>query len=129
VTVVAAGLAGYADLVQRRQHGRYRIWFPVRVTGSAVDGMAVNHDISAGGMLIGLSARLEVGAAVQVRFSVPASSAGEHLLRGKVVRIEDNAEDPDGMWPYRMAVAFDDADRDLIPVLEQAMTQLAKTGH
>jgi hypothetical protein len=100
----------------------------VRVTATEVDGIAVNRDISAGGMLIALSARLELGAAVEVRFSVPTANDGERVLRGKVVRIEDNTEDPDGMWPYRMAVAFDDTDPDLIPVLENAVNQIAKSG-
>lgn len=114
--------------MQQRQHGRYRIWFPVRVTSSSVDGMAVNHDISAGGMLIALSARLELDAPVEVRFSVPTTSQGERVMQGKVVRIEDNADDPDGLWPYRMAVAFDDADPDLIPLLERAVNQLTTSG-
>lgn len=115
-------------MVQQRQHGRYRIWFPVRVTSNAVDGMAVNHNISAGGMLIALSARLEVDSEVEIRFSVPTAAQSERVMRGKVVRIEDNADDPDGLWPYRMAVAFEDADPDLIPILERATAQLANSG-
>ena len=31
-----------------------------------------------------------------------------------------NEEDPEGMWPQRMAVTFDAVDDDLIPVLESA---------
>ncbi|MFI5305707.1 MAG: PilZ domain-containing protein [Polyangiales bacterium] len=111
---------------QRRSHGRYQIWFPVRVTGSDVDGIAVNRNISATGMLVGLSTRLEVGAAVELRFSVPAATEPERILRGKVVRIEPNTEDPDGMFPYRMAVAFDDPDPALIPSLEHAVRALAQ---
>lgn len=114
--------------MQQRQHGRYRLWFPVRITSTGVDGMAVNHNISAGGMLIALSARLEVDSPVEIRFSVPTAAQSERVMRGKVVRIEDNADDPDGLWPYRMAVAFEDADPDLIPVLERATAQLAKSG-
>jgi hypothetical protein len=111
---------------QRRGHGRYQIWFPVRVTGSEVDGIAVNRNISATGMLVGLSTRLEVGAAVELRFSVPASTEAEHLVRGRVVRIEPNTEDPDGMFPYRMAVAFDDPDPALVPALEHAVRALSR---
>ncbi len=110
--------------MQRRRYGRYQLWFPVRVTGSGLDGMAVNHNVSASGMLIALSARLEVGAEVQLRFTLPAAHGGERMLRGSVVRIEQNAEDPDGMWPYRMAVAFEDPDPELVPLLEQAAGQL-----
>ena len=83
--------------MQQRQHGRYRLWFPVRITSTGVDGMAVNHNISAGGMLIALSARLEVDSPVEIRFSVPTAAQSERVMRGKVVRIEDNADDPDGL--------------------------------
>ena len=112
--------------VQRREHGRYRIWFPVQVTGDGVDGMAVNHDIGAGGMLMALSAKLQEGAAVEIRFHVPPTSDTEHHLHGKVVRIEENTEDPEGMFPYRIAVAFDDVDPELIPYLEQAASRLSE---
>ncbi|MDD9939142.1 MAG: PilZ domain-containing protein [Myxococcales bacterium] len=106
--------------MQRREHGRYRVWFPVRVTSDDVDGMAVNHDISAGGMLMALSARLREGEHVKITFRVPPDSPAEHVVEGRVVRIEENTEDPEGMWPYRIAVAFDDVDDALIPYLEQA---------
>ena len=43
------------------------------------------------------------------------------------VRIERNSDDPDGMFPYRMAVAFDDPDPALVPSLEQAVRALAQT--
>jgi len=105
---------------QQRRYGRFEIWFPVRVTGGDVDGMAVNRNVSASGMLVALSARLEVGAVVEVRFAVPTASTAERTLRGKVVRVEPNQEDPDGMFPQRMALAFDDPDPDLVPVLEHA---------
>jgi hypothetical protein len=112
---------------QRRQHGRYQIWFPVHLAGSAVDGIAVTRNISASGMLIGLSTRLEVGAVVELRFAVPGTSDPERVLHGKVVRIERNSDDPDGMFPYRMAVAFDDPDPALVPALEQAVRALEQS--
>jgi c-di-GMP-binding flagellar brake protein YcgR len=113
--------------VQRRRHGRYRIWFPVRLTSSEVDGMAVNHNISAGGMMVVVSARMELGAQVKLTFRVPPSGQ-EQTLHGTVARVESNREDPEGLWPFRMAVAFDRVDPELIPVLEAAVVELADRG-
>jgi hypothetical protein len=113
--------------VQRRRHGRYRIWFPVRLTTSELDGMAVNHNIGAGGMLVVVSAKIEPGAEVTLTFRVPPAGR-EHTLQGKVARLEPNGEDPEGMWPYRMAVTFDRVDADLIPALEAAVVELADRG-
>ncbi|MGD8858734.1 MAG: PilZ domain-containing protein [Myxococcales bacterium] len=112
--------------MQRRHHGRYRIWFPVRLEAEAVDGMAVNHNISAGGMLVALSTKLSEGERVRVHFRMPPDSQARHAVEGKVVRIEGNPEDPDGMWPYRIAVAFDDVDPELVPFLEAAAQHLAE---
>lgn len=99
----------------------------MRLSSSEVDGMAVNHNISAGGMLVVVSAEIEPGAQVTVTFSVPPGGR-EHTLRGRVARVEPNAEDPDGLWPYRMAVQFDQVDPDLIPALEAAVVELADRG-
>ena len=110
--------------MQRRQHGRYRVWFPVQVSSGAVDGMAFNHNVSAGGMLIALSARLEVDAEVVVRFRVPPESGEERVVEGRITRIEKNADDPDGIWPYRVAVSFDTVDEALVPYLERAVEYL-----
>jgi hypothetical protein len=114
----------YARQVQRREHGRYRIWFPLQLKGDQVDGMAVNHNISAAGMLIAVSTRLSVGAPVSVRFRMPNATDVEHELKGSIVRIEDNSADPEGMWPYRIAVAFGHIEESLIPFLEKAAREL-----
>lgn len=105
-------------------HGRYRIWFPVKVASGALDGMAFNQNISAGGMLMAVSARLEVDAEVVVRFQVPPDSGQEHVVEGRILRIEQNSDDPEGIWPYRVAVAFEAVDEALIPYLERAAQHL-----
>jgi len=37
-----------------------------------------------------------------------------------VSRIEPNAEDPEGAWPMRVAVVFENVEPELAPVLEAA---------
>jgi hypothetical protein len=111
--------------MQRREHARYNIWFPVQVDSEELnDAMAVNHNIGAGGMLIALSAELKTGEDVTVTFRLPPEGDQERRLRGTILRIEKNPEDPDGVWPYRMAVAFDSVSQDLVPLLEKAASAL-----
>ncbi len=81
--------------------------------------MAMNHNIGAGGMLMVLGADLRVGETVRVTFRLPTGDA-EHHVQGTVLRIEPNAEDPEGSWPMRVAVQFDDVDAALEPMLETA---------
>jgi hypothetical protein len=38
-----------------------------------------------------------------------------------VLRIEANPEDPQGAWPHRVAVAFDEVAPELLPYLEEAV--------
>ena len=114
---------GYPDRMQRREHGRYQVWFPVRVETGGVDAMAFNHNIGSGGMLIAIGTDLQVGEAVTVTFQLPPDGK-QRQVKGTILRIEDNVEDPEGMWPQRMAVSFDEVDDDLIPLLESAANYL-----
>ncbi len=88
--------------------------------------MALNHNISVAGMLVAVSTKLEIGAVIEVTFHLPHDGSEQRTLRGKVVRVEDNSDDPDGLWPYRMAFSFDDVDSDLIAGLEAAVGGLSK---
>jgi hypothetical protein len=99
---------------------RYEVWLPVRVGG----GMAVSHNVSGAGMLMVSASMLDVGAAVNVVVSLPPDGADEKRLTGRVVRVERNADDPDGLYPHRLAVEFDDP----VPDLEQALAELSTGG-
>lgn len=116
---------GYALGVQRRSHGRYHVWFPVQVEGTdGLTAMAVNQNISAGGMLVRISTKLAQDQEVTLRFKVPPELREERELKGRILRIEPNAEDPQGMFPYRIAVEFDAIDASLVPFLEEAERQM-----
>jgi hypothetical protein len=103
------------------------MWFPVRVdAGKLTDAMAVNHNIGAGGMLIAVSAELKAGSEVQVTFRLPPDGKEERRFTGRITRVEKNEADPDGHWPYRMAVAFDKVAPDLVPLLEKAVNRISE---
>lgn len=86
--------------------------------------MAINHNMGPGGMLLASSAELAAGTEITCSFVVPSSTT-QHQIKGHVIRVERNADDPDGMWPYRIALAFDDVVDELVPLLEQAAARIS----
>ena len=111
--------------MQRREHGRYSIWFPVQVdSGGLQNAMALNHNIGAGGMLVALSAELKVGEDVKVTFRLPPGGKPEQKFQGRILRVEKNLEDPDSMWPYRIAVVFDEVEPELVPMNDSSLAIL-----
>jgi hypothetical protein len=106
-----------------RRSPRYTLWLPVRVEELA-EGMAVGHDASDRGMLMVTASRLDIGAPVTLRIRIPPDGESERTVVGHVVRVEENAEDPEGLWPHRMAVEFDEPLADV----EHALAALARRG-
>jgi hypothetical protein len=106
-----------------RRTSRYEVWLPVKV-GELADGMAISHNVSGRGMLLVTARTLEVGASVQVVVSLPPDGETEKHLHGRVVRVEENTDDPHGLWPHRLAVEFDEPVADL----EQALAELSSAG-
>jgi hypothetical protein len=112
--------------VQRRDYLRYQLWFPVQIESSDKPKIAMTHNIGAGGMLMALSSEISPDQPVIVTFRLPTSDR-EYSMSGRVLRIEPNAEDPEGAWPHRIAVAFDEVAPELLPYLEDA-AQRYNTG-
>lgn len=108
--------------MQRREYARYRLWFPVQVAAGGQVNLAMNQNIGAGGMLVALAADLKIDDIVSVAFRLPTGEA-ERSVNARVVRIEPNSEDPDGAWPFKVGLAFDELAPDLIPYLEEAMAR------
>ena len=111
---------------QRREHDRHRLWFPVKLEAGGQARMAMTHNIGAGGMLMVLGSDLTVGERVRVTVRIPPGDT-ERQLQGTVLRIEPNAEDPEGAWPMRVAVAFEDIAPDLAAILEQAAARYSSS--
>jgi hypothetical protein len=109
--------------VQRRGHVRYQIWFPVQLDGVSQPKIAMTHNTSASGMLVAIASQLAVGEPVVLQFHLPPDGT-EHRLSGRVMRIEPNAQDPEGTWPFRAAIVFDEVAEQLQPLLEEAAARL-----
>lgn len=106
-----------------RKAQRYTVWLPVRIPELEA-GMAVSHNVSGRGMLVVTATTLEVGANVHVVVNLPPEGVEERELTGKVVRVEANEEDPEGLWPHRVAVEFDEPSAEI----ERTLTQLVEAG-
>ncbi len=85
----------------------------------------MTHNVAAGGMLIAAPSALEPGDRVKVTFVVPPDG-GEHSLDGQVVRVEPNPEDPEGTWPHRIALEFDEVVEALEPLLRAAQERISE---
>jgi hypothetical protein len=105
--------------MERREHKRRRFWLPVEVDG-VEGGMAVSHDASDNGLLLVCQSTLPVGTAVCITLRIPPGGPVAVPVSAKVVRISKNDDDPDGIWPYKMAVRFDQP----VPHFEEYLSQV-----
>lgn len=91
--------------------------------------IGVTKDASRGGLLMAATEPLAVDSEVTVTFTLPdenGDEGSERTVRGRIVRMERNADDPHGPWPYRVAVRFLDVVDDLDLVLRQVGERLSQ---
>lgn len=93
-------------VMNRRGRPRHRLWLPV-YTDALAGGVAVTHDASDNGMLLLTRDRLSVDDQIEVRFCVPPGEGREFRMSATVVRVGNNDENPDGVWRYQTAIAFE----------------------
>lgn len=105
--------------MERRVHRRRPFWLPVMVD-QLEESFAVSHDASDSGLLLVCNRKLAAGATVSLRFSVPPGGIVELNVTARVVRVTHNDEDPDGIWPFKMAVQFEHP----VPQLEEYLSKL-----
>lgn len=98
----------------------------MRPEGEAPVLLGVSHDASLAGMRVATDGAPEIGARLVVTFRVPPESGEERTIEGRVVRIEDNVDDPHGLWPKRVAVEFDRPMPELAAALEAASATFAR---
>ena len=99
---------------------RYQVWFPMGFdTSERSDGLAVSCNVSTTGVLMATAVELSVGAPVKVTFNLTLADKNEHTVEGRIVRVQENASDPHGMWPHHVAVQFDEPLADIEPLLDE----------
>lgn len=85
------------------------MWLPVQLAEGTLEGsLAVSKDASEGGMFLSSTEALDVGAEVLLSFTVLDGEGGSrtHTTPAIIVRVAPNTDDPEGLWPWRVAVRF-----------------------
>ena len=101
-----------------REKERFTVWFPMKIQLEGdEEGVAVSRNMSEKGILMASAAKLEPGTPVTVTFRL--GQGDESTVKGRIVRREENDEDPDGLWPHRVAVEFEETVEGLEPVLRE----------
>jgi hypothetical protein len=75
-------------------------------TTAGGDELAVSRNVSRTGLLMATATRLEVGAPVTVTYREEPEGEEERTIQGRIVRFESNQDDPEGLWPYMVAIEF-----------------------
>jgi hypothetical protein len=109
--------------MEQRRDTRYTLWFPVDVeTAGAKHTLAVAKDVSQSGIAVSCPAGLDVGATVTLSFRIPPDTGEQRTIAGTVVRHQPNPDDPHGMWPHRVGIAF----AEPIPEIESILGAMTK---
>jgi hypothetical protein len=110
---------------ERREHDRYRLWLPARIEGVAGDiRLAVGHDMSQKGCLLVTNRRIEVGTDITLTVRLPPDAEEEITLTAQILRCDENEADPEGLWPFQVAVEFAEADPKLEKTLRDHLQHL-----
>ncbi|RLB58564.1 MAG: hypothetical protein DRI90_16605 [Deltaproteobacteria bacterium] len=108
------------DGKDRRHHNRYRLWLPARIEGAGkMSRLAIGHDMSQQGSLLVTDQALAVGDTIQMFVRVPPDFEEEREIGARVVRCTHNEQDPEGLWPYQIAVEFDEPNPELEALLRK----------
>lgn len=93
--------------MERRESERRGFWLPVAVEGLE-EGIAVSHNASDSGLLVVCRTPPQVGARLRLTFRLPPESPTEVSVFARVIRVGDNVEDPDGLWPHQAALVLEE---------------------
>jgi hypothetical protein len=94
-------------VLDRRGPFRQRGWFAVRVANNGEDATTVAQNVSEGGVLVVSRRAMSVGDTVMLSMHVDPANEPPWMLGGRVIRSMDNVADPGGLWPHKVAIAFD----------------------
>ena len=88
---------------------RHQAFFPAEVdTGNGVKRTAMIRDLSVTGVLMMTIAKVNIGDDVTLQLYLTGDPNKAREVKGRVVRDERRSFETSDMWPYAVAVQFDE---------------------
>jgi len=107
----------------KRKAPRHAIWFPMKMDTGGDVIMGISRYLSEVGVMMVAAAQPEPGAKVTMTISIPGDDEGERLVKGTIVRVDDNEADTGGLWKHKVAIEFDERLEELDDLLEEVARQ------
>jgi hypothetical protein len=112
---------------ERRRSSRHYVYLAAElVVSGTTPRTAITKDISELGLLLLTRAKLDVGQTVDVRIYLPGDEMRSVVVSGKVVRLEQLADEEKGIWRDKVAFCFESAQPDLAKEFEELAVEQAK---
>ena len=108
---------------ERRSAERFTIWLPLELIDEESRTLAVSRNLSESGALLLVSGEFEPGHTVTLEIS---QAGTPRKVSGKVVRVGRNQQDPDGLWPLEVGIAFDEPVPELEALVKNVTEKLAQ---
>ncbi len=80
--------------------------------------------MSQGGALLVTSSKPAPGDKVQLFVRVPPNAENEREISATVRRVEPNSADPNGIWPFQIALEFDEHQPELESLMREQTQML-----
>ena len=113
--------------IERRRGVRHYVYLAAElVVEGTTPRTAITKDISELGLLLLTRAKLEKGQFVVVKIYLPGEEMRSVEVRGKVVRLEELADEEKGIWRDKVAFQFDAPQPVLAKEFEQLAAEQAK---
>ncbi len=113
--------------IERRRRVRHYVYLAAElVVEGTTPRTAITKDISELGLLLLTRAKLDKGQYVVVKIYLPGDEMRSVEVRGKVVRLEELADEEKGIWRDKVAFTFDEAQPELATEFEKLAMQQAK---
>lgn len=113
--------------IERRKGSRHFLYLAAElVAQGATPRTAITKDISEVGLLLLTRANLALGEQVVVKIYLPGDQMDSIDVPGKVVRLDELADEEKGIWRIKAAFAFDQAQPDVAREFEHLAAEQAK---
>jgi len=110
----------HEDGRERRRRERHYVYLAAElVVEDATPRVAITKDISEIGLLLLARAELAPEQEVDLKIYLPDKDLRTAVVRGRVVRVEELAEEEQGIWRDRIAFEFDEPQPELATEFER----------